>query len=118
MCIELPKDPDACVTERRARDRERLAYAAGLDDSDFGRTRYEFQNVNTRYPAYPPKMVTRPRVEAFGAHEWRICDGQQQVCSLGSWVYLSSGPVLRGKADAERWLNLWNNPTETVPATD
>ena len=104
------------VTEREARRRERAAYSAGRDDSDDGVVRNGY--VDRRYPAYPPKMVTRPRVEVFADSEWRVCDGQQQVRSIDLWVYLSAGPALRNKADAERWLNLWNNPTETVPTTD
>ena len=118
---QLPMDPDAYVTERKARERERLAYQAGHDDSDYGRTRYEFNTVDTRYPAYPPKMVTRPRVEVFGIARWKIENDRQYFNLPGDtygWQYSESGPMLSTRADAERWLNLWNNPTETVPATD
>jgi hypothetical protein len=71
-------------------------------------------------PDPPKRTVTRPRVEVFDEVKWRVVDGRQE-CWKGyaeAWRHGEYGPALATHDDAARWLDLWDNPTETVEVDD
>lgn len=52
------------------------------------------------------------RTEMFDGELWRINNGVQEFLGGDGWRTNEHGPILNGKEDALRWLDLWNNPTE------